>query len=146
MNQDLTKLYPAILKAHTNTPYHFEKIENQETIKAYNPICGDRFKVFVDYSENKIQTLHFFGYGCSVSKASTSVLAKSLEGKSLKEALQLCDHFLKFVSNESPPDGVNLSEEFLAFSGVRDFPERLECAALSWREMKKFLEKLKISQ
>ncbi len=65
-------------------------------------------------------------------------LAKWLEGKTVQEALQLCSAFLSFITKESAT--ATLPEELLAFSGVRDFPERLDCAALSWREMKKFLE------
>ena len=139
MNDDLNKLYPAVLKAHATAPYHFEKKENTDVaIKAYNPICGDRFEMYVNMKGDQIGALYFQGFGCSVSKASTSVLAKLLEGKTVQEALQLCSAFLSFITNESATAA--LPEELLAFSGVRDFPERLDCAALSWREMKKFLE------
>lgn len=142
MNHDLNKLYPIIIKAHATSPYHFEKRESADTlIKAYNPICGDRFEMYVNLEGNHIGPLYFQGFGCSVSKASTSVLVKSLEGKSVQEALQLCSRFLSFIANESSTD--DLPEEMRAFSGVRDFPERLDCAALSWREMKKFLESRK---
>jgi nitrogen fixation protein NifU and related proteins len=142
MNQDLKKLYPEILKAHNHSPYHFEKSEGADkVIKAYNPICGDRFEVYINYNEeNKISQLHFYGLGCSVSKASTSVLTKVLEGKTSDEALILCNNFLSYINKESGSDTLVLPEEFLAFSGVHDFPERLDCAALAWREMKKYLE------
>lgn len=141
MNHDLKKLYPEIIKSHSTTPYHFEKREHDgEAIKAYNPICGDRFEVFINRDGNKIMQLYFYGFGCSVSKAATSIMTQSLEGKTLEEALTLCHSFLKFVNNESSPDPLHLSNEFLAFSGVHDFPERLECATLTWKEMKKFLE------
>lgn len=139
MNDDLNKLYPSILKAHAASPYHFEKKENADAvIKAYNPICGDRFEMYVNLEGDHIGPIYFQGFGCSVSKASTSVLAKSLEGKTVQEGLQLCSGFLSFITKESVTS--SLPEELLAFSGVRDFPERLDCAALSWREIKKFLE------
>ena len=145
MNQDLKKLYPEILKTHNHSPYHFEKREGADTvIKAYNPICGDRFEVYINHQEeNKIGPLHFYGLGCSVSKASTSVLTKVLEGKTTDEALILCDNFLSYINKKSVADTLDLPEEFLAFSGVHDFPERLDCAALAWREMKKYLESKK---
>ena len=142
MNQDLKKLYPEILKAHNHSPYHFEKREGADTvIKAYNPICGDRFEVYINHNEeNNMNQLHFYGLGCSVSKASTSVLTKVLEGKTSDEALVLCTNFLSYINKESDADTLVLPEEFLAFAGVHDFPERLDCAALAWREMKKYLE------
>lgn len=145
MNQDLKKLYPEILKAHNHSPYHFEKREGADkVIKAYNPICGDRFEVYINHNEeNNMNQLHFYGLGCSVSKASTSVLTKVLEGKTTDEALILCDNFLSYINKKSVADTLDLPEEFLAFSGVHDFPERLDCAALAWREMKKYLESKK---
>jgi nitrogen fixation NifU-like protein len=148
MNQDLRKLYPEILKSHNQSPYHFEKREGENNvIKAYNPICGDRFEVYLSFEkEDKFGHLYFYGLGCSVSKASTSVLTKLLEEKTMNEAMLLCNQFLSFISKESGPDALHLPEEFFAFSGVHDFPERLECAALSWREMKKFLEAKKSFQ
>ncbi len=141
MKQDLNKLYPEIIKAHNSSPYHFEKRAEGELISAYNPICGDRFEFFIMRESNKLNELYFHGFGCSVSKASASVLAQTLEGKTIDEAIGLCNHFLKFVSGETSQDDSWLSNEFLAFSGVRDFPERLECATLAWKEMKKFLER-----
>ena len=148
MNQDLKKLYPEILKAHNHSPYHFEKREGADkVIKAYNPICGDRFEVYINHNEeNNMNQLHFYGLGCSVSKASTSVLTKVLEGKTTDEALILCDNFLSYINKKSVADTLDLPEEFLAFSGVHDFPERLDCAALAWREMKKYLESKKSVQ
>ncbi len=140
MSKDLKKLYSEIIKEHNENPYHFEKINNaQNTIKAYNPICGDRFELYIDAQQNKISGLHFHGFGCAISKASTSVLTKSLEGKSFQEALDICNRFLRFIDHELKDNDLNLPEEFKAFSGVHDFPERYDCATLSWKEMKSFI-------
>ena len=140
MKDDLKKLYSEIIKAHNETPFHFEKRGNaKNTLKAYNPICGDRFEVYVNSDKRTVKELYFHGFGCAISKASTSILTKTLEGKPLKEALELCDHFLRFINQEGD-NALILLDDFLAFTGVHDFPERHDCASLSWREMKKFLE------
>jgi len=141
VKDDLKKLYSAIIKEHSVTPFHFEKPGKvKNTIKAYNPICGDRFEVYIGSDERMVNALYFHGYGCAISKASTSILVKTLEGKSRKEALELCDQFLRFINKELESKEVILSDDFLAFSGVHDFPERYDCVLLSWREMKRFLE------
>jgi len=141
VREDLKKLYTQVIKAHSEAPFHFTKIENATAVvKAFNPICGDRFEIYFDTDSNRINAIHFHGFGCAISKASTSLLVKNLDGKKLQEAISICDRFLKFVNKELKEDGVTLPDEFLAFSGVRDFPERYECAALSWKVMKDFLE------
>ncbi len=134
MKDDLKKLYSAIIKEHSATPFHFEKPGKvKNTVKAYNPICGDRFEVYIGSDERMVNALYFHG-------SSTSILVKTLEGKSRKEALELCDQFLRFINKELGSKEQMLSDDFLAFAGVHDFPERYDCVLLSWREMKRFLE------
>jgi len=141
MSSDLKKLYSDIIKKHQETPFHFERKTNmQNTIRVYNPICGDRFELYMDCDLQTIGQLYFHGYGCAISKASTSVLVETLDGRSLSEAMSLCDNFLNFINKDLKNNEVLLQEDFKAFSGVHDFPERNDCAALAWREMKKFLE------
>ena len=62
----------------------------------------------------------FHGYGCAISKASTSILAKHLEGKTLEEALALSTEFQQVVSPETSTE--NEKEEFEAFAAAKDFP------------------------
>ncbi len=141
MNGDLKKLYPETIKAHNESPFHFEKTADAaHTLKAYNPICGDRFELYLSPKDQMISELHFHGFGCAISKASTSVLMKTLEGKSFQEALAACNNFIRFIDHELPYNELLLTVDFKAFSGVRDFPERYDCATLSWKEMKTFLE------
>jgi nitrogen fixation protein NifU and related proteins len=141
MSSDLKKLYPEIIKAHNERPFHFEKRLNaHEVIKAYNPICGDRFELFITSDSKKVIAIHFHGFGCAISKASTSILVKSIEGKTQADALAICNTFLRFIDKETQDGKVTLPDEFLAFSGVHDFPERYDCATLSWKEVRKRLE------
>ena len=140
---DLNKLYDPVIKAHQAHPYHFEKISNSsDTIKAYNPVCGDRFDFFVNLADKKLSTVHFHGYGCAVSMAAGSVLVKSMEGKSIKEAINLCNDYLDLLNGKEVKD--NVPDEFRAFIAVKDFPARYECATMAWVEMKKFLMKFTV--
>ncbi|CAN5467904.1 SUF system NifU family Fe-S cluster assembly protein [soil metagenome] len=144
MSNNLRKLYSDTIKAHNESPVNFEKRPGSAALlKAYNPICGDRFEVFInpmpDNKQSMLKELSFHGFGCAISKASTSVMVKSLIGKSTEDAQKLCDQFLKFVRNDPTVIESPLSDDFVAFSGVHDFPERLDCATLAWKEMKTFL-------
>lgn len=109
-------------------------------MKAYNPICGDKFDLYVKTDETAIIDIHFHGIGCAISKASTSMLAKVLEGKTLTDAHRLCDSFLKFINNEAGTVDPGLNDELRIFAAIHEFPERRECASLAWTEMRKFLE------
>ena len=117
---------------------NFKKAEGAPfTVRAYNPICGDRFEFYPEVSRGKITALHFHGYGCAVSMASGSVLVKLLSGKDIDEALSICNSYFDFLHQQQNDQEV--PEEFLAFKAVRDFPARYDCAAMAWKEVKNFL-------
>jgi nitrogen fixation protein NifU and related proteins len=136
----LNKLYDDVIKRHNAEPYHFlMKPDPANSIRAYNPICGDRFDLFLELDKGTIRQIHFHGFGCAVSKSSTSVLAKTLEGKSMAEAKEICRQFLRLLKEEISSHEILASEEFKSFAVVREIPARYDCAALAWEETLKFL-------
>ncbi|MEM6765049.1 MAG: Fe-S cluster assembly sulfur transfer protein SufU [Bacteroidota bacterium] len=141
MNERIRKLYKTVILSHSKQPYKFGKRENSlHLLKAYNPICGDKFELYVEVEDGNITDLGFHGYGCSISKASTSVLATYIEGKSLKESLAITKAYLDMLNPDIQLNN-QLDEDFLAFAAAREFPGRLTCASLSWEEIHAFLEK-----
>jgi len=136
----LNRLYDEVIKRHNSQPYHFEKKGNSNAIiQAYNPICGDRFNLFIELDGENINNIFFHGFGCAVSKASTSVLVKCLEKKSLTEAKAICNQFFQVLKN-GVTEGEALPTDFQSFVVVQEFPSRYSCAALAWQEIEKFLD------
>ena len=140
MNDRLKALYKTVIVKHNNEPAQFEKNEtSQYVLKANSLVCGDRFTLFFDVEEGIIKNLSFYGHGCAVSKASTSIMVQNLIGKTIAEALEICKNFYAHVQK-----GKNLpepkDEKFEAFSAVEYFPERKQCATLSWDEISVFLK------
>lgn len=131
MKGDIKSLYPAIIKAHNANPYHFEKKVLTESVRAYNPICGDRFDFFFEWGNGRIAQLYFHGFGCAISKASSSIMVKALERKTVEESMVLCKDFLAYLNTQTHPDNLD-REDFQAFAAVRNFPTRYDCATLSW--------------
>ena len=137
MNERVKALYQKVILAHNNAPFHFEKREHAEhTIKAYNAVCGDKFQIYLDIEEGKINDIHFHGYGCAISKAATSVLVQSLLDKTLAEAQMILLEYQNYL--EGKLEG---NELFEAFSAAKDFPGRAQCASMSWEALNQFLVK-----
>ncbi len=142
MNDKLKQLYKDVILKHNNDPYHYAKKETATyLLEAYNPLCGDKFKVFLEVEDNVITSIHFHGYGCAISKASTSVMVQSMEGKSIEESVQICSEFLHTLHHEVANNEDNRAD-FEAFAAAREFPGRMKCASLSWDEMGRFLKKM----
>lgn len=137
---DTTKgLYHPTIMEHNQNPYHYGKKEGSNIIlKAYNPLCGDQFTLYVDVEGNRINQIHFHGYGCAVSKASTSLLAKDLEGKYLNEARVRVKMFIDMLKGpEADLPMALMNTDLAVFAVARQFPARLSCASLSWEELNK---------
>ncbi|HMQ64505.1 MAG TPA: iron-sulfur cluster assembly scaffold protein [Flavilitoribacter sp.] len=133
-------LYGETILRESRSPYHFEKMpEGQTAVEAYNPYCGDKYRLFPEVEEGVIRAIHFHGYGCAVSKASCSVLARELEGKPVEEARALIEGFVAAIRREAiPSDRVAL---FAApFLPAADYPGRETCAVLGWEALGRWLE------
>ena len=139
----IRELYQEPILEHSRHPFHEKVLENANiTFTAYNPLCGDKFTFYVLMEEDKVVDASFMGYGCQISKASSSVLVKNLIGRSLAEVRSLVKEFLMLVDPHSPrkPEDIFQEMELLAFSKTREFPERIECARLGWSELQRQLE------
>ncbi len=137
MKRDLKALYQEVILQHSKSPRNYGSDEAaSEVLEAYNPLCGDRFKLYLTMEEGRIKKISFDGYGCAISKASTSVLTQRMEGLNLEEAKALCATF-----NQIVVEGITEGEaDLAAFAAAKNFPGRDKCALLSWEELADFLE------
>jgi nitrogen fixation protein NifU and related proteins len=143
---DITKLYQDFILKRSQDDQYFEKRPTaQHTLEAYNPLCGDKFKLFLDVENEVISKATFHGYGCAISKASTSVLIEKIQNKTYNEALILINAYfevLKVKNTEGPlfdKNAVQIDVDIQAFEVMQQFPERMTCATLSWQAALDFL-------
>jgi nitrogen fixation protein NifU and related proteins len=138
MEQELNELYSPVILDHNQHPRYYQKRPDAALIlDAYNSLCGDKFKLYLDVQEGRVVEASFSGYGCAVSKAATSVLMEKMQGKSLDEVQGLVQEYLKFTKSDQESIA---DEDLLAFSAAKKFPGRLKCAVLSWEALEEYLE------
>lgn len=139
MEQELNELYHPLILEHNQHPRHYEKHpEFSLTLDAYNSLCGDKFKLYLDIEEGRVVQASFSGYGCAVSKAATSVLVEKIQGKTLAEVRQLLQTYFGITKTDQNSSN---DQDLLAFAAAKKFPGRLKCAVLSWEALEEFLEK-----
>jgi len=131
-------LYQEIILDHSKRPRNFHGMEDA-TGKAdgYNPLCGDKVRVFLKLEEGVVRDASFQGAGCAISTASASLMTESLKGKTRDEALKLMDHFHDLLTKEGPVTAE--LGKLTVFCGVRDYPARVKCATLCWHTLKSAL-------
>jgi len=135
MKEKLKEIYKSVILAHDKSPHNFAKRENaSHIIDAFNPICGDRFTLYFDMENERVKNISFHGFGCAISKASTSVLVKKMEGMEKKDVQELIEKYLSQFSEGKETEMLD-DEELTAFLAARNFPGRLECATLAWAQL-----------
>jgi nitrogen fixation NifU-like protein len=139
---DLRSLYQEVILDHNKNPRNFRAMEDADrSLEGYNPLCGDRYVIYVRMDGDTIEDVSFTGSGCAISKASASVMSALVKKKTKEEALRLFNQFHDLVTGH----GGSASEEGLGkmavFAGVSEFPARVKCASLAWHTLKAVLEK-----
>lgn len=133
----LKQLYRSIILGYNKNPYHYEEMESPDhEIEAYNPLCGDKYKLYLQIEDGGIKKASFTGFGCAISKASTSILVKRLEGMKLEEIVPMKEEFLSIAFEGVPTE----DEEFEAFAAAKAFPGRSTCVSLSWDSLQEWLD------
>jgi nitrogen fixation protein NifU and related proteins len=135
---DLRDLYQQVILDHNRRPRNFGPMDNADsTCEGFNPLCGDRLRLFVEFDGDVIRSVTFEGTGCAISRASASMMTDILKGKTIAEANELFDRFHKLVTSDpnEPADITDLGK-LAVFAGVREYPSRVKCATLSWHTLK----------
>jgi nitrogen fixation NifU-like protein len=131
---ELRELYQEVILEHSKHPRNFRALDAaSHKAEGFNPLCGDRFTVYVDLQDGAIHDIAFEGAGCAISKASASMMTQSLKGKSAGDAEALFAKFHDLVTGQG--NGEELGK-LAAFSGVSEFPLRVKCATLAWHALR----------
>jgi len=131
-------LYQEIILDHSKHPRNCHAMDDAtRNAEGYNPLCGDKLKLYVKLEGDVVKDASFVGSGCAISTASASLMTESLKGKTREEALKLLEKFHNLLTTDTP-----VSKDLgklVVFCGVRDYPARVKCATLAWHTLKSAL-------
>ena len=87
-------LYQETILDHSKRPRNFHPMEDaNRQADGYNPLCGDKLKLFLRMEGDIVKDASFVGAGCAISTSSASLMTESVKGKTKEEALKLLDKF-----------------------------------------------------
>ncbi len=137
----LDSLYQELILEHNRAPQNYRPMESaNRRVEGNNPLCGDRFVVWLRMEGDVIADVTFQGLGCAISMASASLMTSAVKGKSRAEAEGIFDRFRRMITGSADPDEAKSLGKLAAFSGVAEFPIKVKCASLSWHAMKAALD------
>ncbi|HEU0173581.1 MAG TPA: iron-sulfur cluster assembly scaffold protein [Blastocatellia bacterium] len=109
----MAALYSEVLLDHFRNPRNYGSLPSPDVAyEEFNPLCGDRIRIELKISDNRIAAARFVGDGCAISIAAASMLTELILDADL-------DH------------GEVISSEKLLSSLKSDIkPSRVKCALL----------------
>jgi len=142
----LDSLYQKVIMVHANNPAGTTNLQNETVrIEGYNPLCGDELTICLDAApgirdEDLIGKAQILVMGCSICRASGSLLWNLMQEKSLAEIKSMVSHFREVLSGRLPNE--QILGEASALQGVARFPVRIDCALLPWSHLEEAIEKV----
>ena len=127
-------LYQELILEHSRRPHHAGLREPFDAeVHHVNPTCGDEVTLRVRVEGGVVQDVSYDALGCSISTASTSVLADEVIGHPVSEALETFAAMRAMLTSKGadPGDEEQIGDG-VAFAGVARYPARVKCALLGW--------------
>jgi len=83
-------LYSDIIRERWRRPrFRGDLPEATAVAEDVNPLCGDRVRLMLRVADGQVAAARFAGDSCAICTASADVVAESVEGKSVAEAVKL---------------------------------------------------------
>lgn len=118
---------------HYDNPRNKEEVKDPryKSIRMNSSSCIDDITVQVLLNKDVIEDVKWFGTACVISTSATSVMSELVKGKTLKEAADLMDNYMKML--ESQPYDQDKLQEAIIFQNVGRQASRIGCATIGWR-------------
>ena len=137
MNSDLKR---EIILDNYQDPMNRGLIEDDSYIKVNtnSESCIDNLDFMMKIENDKVVDIKFDGEACAISTSATSIMIRTLIGKSLDEAIKILDNYRKMINEEEYDE--NLLGELMVYDDICKQPNRKGCALIPVRAIDKVLE------
>ncbi|MFC7492416.1 MULTISPECIES: Fe-S cluster assembly sulfur transfer protein SufU [unclassified Knoellia] len=133
-------LFQELILEHSKRPQHAGLREPFEAeVHHVNPTCGDEVTMRIhvvdpaDGSDPIVEDISYDALGCSISMASTSILADESIGRPLSEVLTTYEAMKAMLTSKGEdPGDEEVIGDGIALAGVGKYPARVKCALLGW--------------
>ena len=108
---------------HYTHPRNFGRLENFDAQhREFNPLCGDEETIQIKIEKNIIKEIKFFGKGCAISVAASSLLLESIKGKTIEETKKIT------------------KEDVFKLLSIPISPVRVKCACLCLETLRRVIK------
>ena len=142
---EIDEMYNDLIMEHSMNSYNKKKLDHCDLCsKGHNPNCGDEIEIELILDGNVIKDMAFTGHGCAISQASTSIMIDTLKDKTIEQAKEIIEDFIKMIKRENlSEEEYSKLEDAIAFKNIANMPARVKCALLAWHTLEYLLNEKK---
>lgn len=135
-----SNLRRAIIVDNYQNPVNKKNVDNNEFIKVStkSESCIDDITLFVKLEDNKIIDLYFDGEACAITTSATSIMIKSLMGKTLEEAKVIINNYYNMIEEREYDQA--LLGELNVYDEIYKQSNRKKCATLPFDTLNKAIK------
>ena len=109
-------------------------------INTRNSSCVDNIDVMVKLENGIFIDIRFDGEACAISTSATSIMIKTLIGKTVKEAEMIIENYEKMINEEEY--NKDLLGELIVYDTISKQPSRKKCATLPFEAIKRVIDEV----
>lgn len=140
---ELNQIYTELIREHSNNKFNKRPMpDHTHSELGHNPSCGDEITLNLKIEEGRVKDASYEGSGCAISQASASMMIDAIKGKTVEEARDLSETFIKMIKSEITDDEeLEKLEDAIALKNISNLPARVKCAVLAWHTLGDLLNK-----
>ncbi len=130
MDRDLKR---SIILDNYQNPYHRLRHDgNKDYVKinSRNVSCIDNIDVYIKMNGDLIEDISFEGEACVISISTTSIMASTLVGKTIDEAIKIIQTYDDMIEEKSCD--LSILGDAVVYDDIAKQPSRKKCATLTW--------------
>ena len=129
-------LYQELILEHYRKPKNMGALEGAtSSAEQSNPLCGDSVEVYVALDGERVRQAGFTGEGCSIMRATASMMTELARGKTLSEIRELSRCFTRVIAGHVDLKDTQALGDLSALSAIHRVPARTRCAMLPWEAL-----------
>jgi len=102
--------------------------------------CIDNLDFMYKIDDGKLVDIRFDGEACAISTSATSIMIKSLLGKTKEEIITIINNFENMIEEKEYDS--NILGELNVYNEIYKQPNRKNCALLPFESVKKIIDKM----
>ena len=132
--------YREVINDHNLRPIHKHELTDANLeMRGMNPSCGDDITLRLRVKDGIIENGAYTGDGCAISQASADIMLDLVIGRTVAEAEEQKDIFLRMIKGKITDEEFEKLEEAGALTDVSHMPARVKCAVLGWHTLESML-------